>query len=54
MAMSLVHGGSGFPFFAPPMYQYLCGMEVSSIDVRMEDVPNLEVRSLLEKVYTQF
>lgn len=51
MAMSLVQGGSGFPFFAPPMYQYLCGMEMSSIAVSTQDVPNLEVLSLLEKVH---
>jgi len=50
MAMSLVQGGSGFPFLAPPMYDYLCGREISTIEVCMQDVPNLEVLSLLEKV----
>ena len=27
MAISLVQGGSGFPFFAQPMYEYLCGVD---------------------------
>ena len=51
MSMSLVQGGSGFPFFAPPMFKYLCGVEMSSIEVSQQDVPNLEVLSLLKKVY---
>lgn len=29
MAMSLLHGGCGFPYLAPPMYQYLCGVDIS-------------------------
>ena len=51
MAISLVQGGSGFPFFAPPVYQYLCGVEMPTIE--LQDVPNFEVISLLEKVYMQ-
>ena len=31
--MSLVNAGSGFPFFAPAMYQYVCGKHVSSIKI---------------------
>ena len=50
MARSLVQGGSGLPFFAPPMYQYICGVEMSSIAVSMQDVPNLEALNLLEKI----
>ena len=41
MAISLVQGGSGFPFVAPPVYQYLCGVEMPTIE--LQDVPNFEV-----------
>ena len=53
MAMCLLHGGSGFPYLAPPMYDYLCGEDASSIKVSAEDVPNVEVTQLLQKVTTQ-
>lgn len=25
VGMSIIHGGSRYPFFAPSMYQYICG-----------------------------
>ena len=52
MAMSLVQEGSIFSFMAPPMYmyKYLCGIEMASIDVTVEDVPNEEVKALNEEV----
>ena len=48
MAMSLVQDGSGFPYMAPPLFEYLCGM--STIDVTKEDVPSYEVQQLLQQV----
>ena len=53
MAMSLVQEGSGFSFMAPPMYKYLCGIEMASIDVTVKDVPNEEVKALIEEVRVQ-
>ena len=50
VAMSLLQGGSGFPYLAPPMYDYLCGEDASSIKVSAEDVPNVDVTLLLQKV----
>ena len=35
---------------APPVYKYLCGIELSSIEVTVDDVPNLEVKALIEEV----
>ena len=52
MAMSLLQQGSGFPYLAPPVYQYISGVEVSKIDVSVEDIPNVEFRSIIEKVAT--
>ena len=54
MAMSLVQGGSGFPYMAPPMYDYLCGVEIPSIKVAIDDVPSCEVRQLLQQVEGHF
>ena len=50
MSMSIANGGNGFPYLAPPMYEYLCGWDVTSISVADLDVPNYEVRELLSKV----
>ena len=50
MAMSLVQDGSGFPFLAPCIYQYLQGMKVHDISVDIADVADYASRSLLEKV----
>ena len=53
MAMSLVQEGSGFPFMAPPVYHYLCGIEMSSIHVTVDDTPIQEVTALIEEVHVQ-
>ena len=50
MAMSLAQEGSGFPYIAPPVYEYLCGAQLSTIDPTVEDVPNLEVKSSTEEL----
>ena len=49
LAMSLVQDGSGFPYVAPPLFEYLCGM--STIDMTKEDVPSYEVQQLLQQVF---
>ena len=51
MAMSLAQDGSGFPFFAPPLYQYICGTEISSVKIAADDVPKVEVKAFLDEVY---
>ena len=50
MAMSLLQEGSGLPYIVPPVYKYVCGDELSMINPTIEDVPNLEVKSLIEEV----
>ena len=49
MALSLIQGGSSFPYFAEPMYDYLCGEDASSIKVSAEDVPSIDVAQLLKR-----
>jgi len=50
MAMSVVQGGSGFQFMAPPMYKYLCGSEIPLISIEIDDIPNTRIRHLLQEV----
>ena len=49
--MSIVQGGSGIHFFAPCVYQYLCGVDVSAIPVSTDDIPDYEVITVVQKVH---
>ena len=48
MAMSFVQDRSGFPYMAPPLFEYLCGM--STTNVTKEDVSSYEVQQLFQQV----
>lgn len=50
IGMSLVQGGSGFPFFAPSVYEYICGKELCSITIGRDEIPCSEVNNTLTKV----
>lgn len=50
MAMSLVQGGSGYPFIAPPVYDYLCDIDLLKIEITVEDIPIAEIRRFVQKV----
>ena len=50
MSMNLLQGGSGFPYLAPPVYQYISGVELSALDVSVEDVANFELQSMIKEV----
>jgi hypothetical protein len=50
VGVSLVQGGSGYPFFAPAVYSYLCGQDISRIKVEIGEIPDLELKDFLEKV----
>ena len=50
MGMSLVQKGSGFPFFVPCVYAYLIGTDVCSITVGQDEIPDPEVKEVLQKV----
>ena len=54
MAMALVHANIGFPFLAKSIYDYLCGVPLGSIHICEDEVPNYEVRTLLQKVSCNF
>ena len=50
MGMSLTQGGSGYPFFAPAIYQYVCGCDVCSIVPTVDEIPDLELKTVLVEV----
>ena len=50
MALCLMQGGGGFPFLSKSIYDYSCGIPLSSIKVLTTEVPNYEVKVLLDKV----
>ena len=50
MAMSLVHGGSGFPFIAPYIFRFFCNPCVTEIHLDVDDIPDLGAKMLTEKV----
>ena len=50
IGVSIAQGGSGYPFFAPSTFSYLCGKDVCSIIVGREEIADPEVEQTLQKV----
>ena len=50
MTMSLLQQGSGFPYMAPSVYEYISGVSISSIDISIEEVSSIELLSIIDKV----
>ena len=50
MAMSIVQGGSGFPFLAPAVYEYLVSGKCTGITLQNSDVPDHTLQFVLSKV----
>ena len=53
MGMSVVQGGSGYPFFSPPIYDYICGTDLGLIIVECNEIPDPEIQSTIQKVRHQ-
>ena len=51
VGMSLIQGGSGFPFFAPSMYDYICGKDICDIKPTIEEVPDAQLKATLTEVH---
>ena len=43
--MGITQGSSGFCFIATSLYTYLCGSDISAIEVPEDEVLNYEVRA---------
>lgn len=50
MVMSLTQGGSGFPFLAECIFDYICGVDIKDVKVTIDTVPDYDVYSSLRKV----
>ena len=50
MAMALVNGGSGCTIFAEPVYNYIIGCNLSSIEVSVDAIPDESVRGVCNEV----
>ena len=50
MGVSLVQGGSGVPFFAPSIYQYICSGDVCSVVAKRVEVPHQHIDDVIDKV----
>lgn len=48
--MSLVQGGSGFPFFSQSLYDYICGKDVCSIQPTFDEIPDTSLKTTLTQV----
>ena len=54
MAVALCQGGSGFPFFAPCIFQYFQGTPVQDITVTIDEIADYEIKCFCEKVCHSF
>ena len=50
MAMALRQGGGALRLFCPSVFHYLCGMSPTEIIVGLNEVSDISVKSVLEKV----
>lgn len=50
VAMALVHGGGSLRLFCPSVFSYLCGMNPTDIIVELNEVADISVRNVLQKV----
>ena len=48
--MSLVQGGSGFPFFCPSVYDYISGKDICTISPLMDEIPDPAVKECVIEV----
>ena len=49
MGTSFAQGGSGYPFFAPSVFEYFSGKDLCSISARREEIPDPEAEKTLQK-----
>ena len=50
ISMAFLQGGVGFHIFSTSVYNYLSGVRVADIIVDMSEVPDYEVKEMLNRV----
>ena len=53
MGISIVQGGSGYPFFGPSTFSYLCGNDLPSIAVGRNEIADANVEHMLQEVCSE-
>ena len=51
IALSILHGGPGPVFFARSVIDYMFG-GIANVSARIQDIPDLQIQSLIQKVCT--
>ena len=51
MVMSVAQGGSGFPFLAEPVFDYLCTGRCTGISINIPNIPDPTLQFVVHKVY---
>ena len=50
MEVSIVQGGSGYPYFAPSMFSHISGVDTCSIVATRNEISDPEVEEALQAV----
>ena len=50
MAAAVIQGGSGVHLFNSSVYKYICGSDVADIRPFLDEIPDFEVKELLDQV----
>lgn len=46
MALSFLQGGTGFPFLAPCIYDFICGLPIASLQPSVDHIPDPQEREI--------
>ncbi len=49
--MAIIQGGSGFPFLAPPVYEYIVSGKCTGVAIETTDVPDQMLLITLQQVH---
>ena len=53
-ALSIIHGGSGMPVFAEPVYDYFITGKYQKVEIDAQDIPDTFLKFIIEKVICEF
>ena len=50
IGMSIIQGGSGFPFLAPPVFEYLVSGKCVGMEIEDQNIPDETLQFVAKKV----
>ena len=54
MAASIVQGGSSLHIFNQSVFKYVCGDDLATITPKISEIPDKDVRDILEQVHSSY